>query len=69
MFCNLNIHFKKNLFLKNHLAPQLSCYIVDGVALIKTMIAKEFMVQGLARPHIVSRFGTENVEPVDLVED
>ena len=28
-----------------------------------------FMVRGPARPHIVSRFGTENGEPVDLVED
>ena len=27
------------------------------------------MVRGPARPHIVSRFGTENGEPVDLVVD
>ena len=27
------------------------------------------MVRGPARPHIVSMFGTENGEPVDVVED
>ena len=33
---------------------------------LETMRAAGFMVQGPARRHIVSRFGTENAEPIDL---
>ena len=33
------------------------------------MRVQDLLLWARARPHIVSRFGTENGEPVDVVED